>query len=196
MAWRFWTYWSSRCPHFEQVFWRKSRACTYVPWGVNLPRHIKCSWVRGECIRYFSICSHERFYILCLARLTTALELLDYPKDVVAQMTLLWHDRSRVITPSRERVEVVDKSECSLSQVKSQEHGVLGGVGSVGIPRVHVLRAWHHSAVQLSWPRVVHCIAKRLPFSKGNIKLFAILRPLASLHKLFMGHVRIALKSN
>ena len=63
-------------------------------------------------------------------------------------------------------------------------------------PRVHILRAWHHSAVQLSWPPVLHCIQKRLPFLKGKTRLFAILKPLASLRKLFRRHARTALRMN
>ena len=159
-------------PTSDKCVLEKSHTRTHIPCGPNLPRHIKCSWVRGECIRYSRICLHERFYILCLAHLTTALELLDYLKHVVSQMTLSWHDRSRVITPRCEPLVVVDKSEYSLSQVDSQGHGVRGGGGGLRIPRVHVLRAWHHSAVQLSWPPVVHCTSKRLPFLKGKIKLF------------------------
>ena len=44
-----------------------------------------------------------------------------------------------------------------------------------------MLRAWHHFAVQLSWPHVVHCIFKRLPFLRVKTSLFAIPRPLALL---------------
>ena len=185
----------SLAPLRTSVYWKPSHACTYIPWRANVPRHTKCSWIRGECIRYLRICSHERFYALCLRRLTTAVELLDYPKHVVTQMILSWDERSKVLIPRRERVLAhVDDVQCSLSQVESHESGVIGGGGRVGIPRVHILRAWHHSAVQLSWPRVLHCIQKRLPFLKGKTRLFAILKPLASLRKLFRRHARTALR--
>ena len=185
----------SLAPLRTSVYWKPSHACTYIPWRANVPRHTKCSWIRGECIRYLRICSHERFYALCLRRLTTAVELLDYPKHVVTQMILSWDERSKVLIPRRERVLAhVDDVQCSLSQVESHESGVIGGGGRVGIPRVHILRAWHHSAVQLSWPRILHCIQKRLPFLKGKTRLFAILKPLASLRKLFRRHARTALR--
>ena len=185
----------SLAPLRTSVYWKPSHACTYIPWRANVPRHTKCSWIRGECIRYLRICSHERFYALCLRRLTTAVELLDYPKHVVTQMILSWDEHSKVLIPRRERVLAhVDDVQCSLSQVESHESGVIGGGGRVGIPRVHILRAWHHSAVQLSWPRILHCIQKRLPFLKGKTRLFAILKPLASLRKLFRRHARTALR--
>ena len=173
----------SLAPLRTSVFWKKSHACTYIPWRANLPRHIKCSWVRGECIGYLRICSHERFYIMCLDRLKTALKLLDYPNHVVSHMVLSWKDRANVIIPRRECLVLDRQVNCSLSKAENGEDGVRGGGGRVGIPRVHVLRAWHHSAVQLSWSPVVHCIAKGLPFLKGKVRLFAILRRWASLRK-------------
>ena len=187
----------SLAPLRTSVYWKPSHACTYIPWRSNVPRHTKCSWIRGECIRYLRICSHERFYALCLRRSTTAVELLDYPKHVVTQMILSWDERSKVFIPRQERVLAhVDDVQCSLSQVESHESSVIGGRGRVGIPRVHILRAWHHSAVQLSWPRVLHCIQKRLPFLKGKTRLFAILKPLAPLRKSFRRHARTALRMN
>ena len=62
------------------------------------------------------------------------------------------------------------------------------------IPRVHVLRAWHHSAVPVSWPRVVHCLSRRLPFLKHSAKLYAILRPLTSVKRFFRTAARAALQ--
>ena len=151
----------SLAPLRTSVYWKPSHACTYIPWRSNVPRHTKCSWIRGECNRYLRICSHEHFYALCLRRLTTAVELLDYPKHLVTQMILSWDERSKVLIPRRERVLAhVDDAQCSLSQVEGHESSVIGGGGRVEIPRVHILRAWHHSAVQLSWPRVLHCIQK------------------------------------
>ena len=117
------------------------------------------------------------------------MELLDYPKHVVTQMILSWDECSKVLLPRRERVLAhVDDVQCSLSQVESHESSVIGGGERVGIFRAHVLRAWHHSAVQLSWLRVLHCVQQRLPFLKGKTRLFAIWKPLASLRKLFRTH--------
>ena len=125
----------SLAPLRTSVYWKPSHACTYIPWRSNVPRHTKCSWIRGECITYLRICSHERFYALCLRRLTTAVELLDYPKHVVTQMILSWDERSKVLIPRRERVLAhVDDAQCSLSQVESHESSVIGGGGRVGIP--------------------------------------------------------------
>ena len=125
------------------------------------------------------------------------MKFLDYPKHVVTQMIPSWDEHSKVLIPRRERVLAhVDDAQCSLSQVESHELSVIAGGGRVGIPRVHILRAGHHSAVQLSWPRVLHCIQKRLPFLKGKTRLSAILKPLASLRKLFRRHARTALRMN
>ena len=88
------------------------------------------------------------------------------------------------------------KTNCSLRQDKNGVDGACGGGGRVGIPREHVLRAWHHSAVQLSWSHVVQCIAKSLHFLKGKMSFFAILRPLASLRRLLRGHTCTALRMN
>ena len=108
-------------------FWKKSHACTYIPWRANQPRHIKCSWVRGECIRYLRICSHECFYTLGLDRLITALKLLDYPNHVVSHMVLYWQDRANAIIPRRQRLVLDGKVICSLSQAEHGEAGVSGG---------------------------------------------------------------------
>ena len=67
-------------------------------------------------------------------------------------------------------------------------------VRRIGVPRVHVLRAWHHSAVPVSWPRVVHCLSRRLPFLKHSAKLYAILRPLTSVKRFFRTAARAALQ--
>ena len=74
-----------------------------------------------------------------------------------------------------------DQAAISFSQFEQAtmggEQGVGGRVG--GIPLVHIVRAWHHLAVPISWPVVVHCIAHRLPFLQHSVELFAILRPLS-----------------
>ena len=194
----FWTYGWYHSPPYAQVSIGSRRMHAPIFLGVRMcPDTLKCSWDRGECIRYLRICSHERFYALCLRRLTTAVELSDHPKHVVTQMIFSWDQRSKVLIQRRERVLAhVDDVQCSLSQVEGHESSVNGGGGRVGIPRVHILRSWHHAAVQLSWPRVLHCIQKRFPFLKGKTRLSAILKPLASLRKFFRRHARTALRMN
>ena len=183
----------SLAPLRTGVYRKPSHACTYIPWRSNVPRHTKCSWGRGKCVRYLRICSQVRFYALLLRRLTTAVELLDYPKHVVTQMILSWDERSKVLIPRRERVLAhVDDAQCSLSQVESHESSVIRGGGRVGIPRVHILRAWHHSAVQLSWPRVLHCIQKALPFLKGKTRLFAIRKVYSGFSTVFLSLLLLA----
>ena len=184
-------------PLRTSVYWKASHSCAYLPWRSNLPRHIKCTWIRGGCIRYLRICSEQSFFRVCRLRLVTALSFLDYPEAVIRSNLLPWEDRDRVLIPRRQRVtnQILPGSSPSLSQCEQSVDGVEhGGGGWVGIPCVHVLRAWHHSAVPVSWPRVVHCLSRRLPFLKHSAKLYAILRPLTSVKRFFRTAARAALQ--
>ena len=184
----------------EQSFFRVCRMRLDLTTSLrgDLPRHIKCKWIRGECIRYLRICSEQSFFRVCRMRLVSALSFLDYPESVIRSNLLTWEDRDRVLVPRCQRVpdQSVPVSSTSLSQCEQSIDGVEhGGGGWVGIPHVHVLRAWHHSAVPVSWPRVVHCLTRRLPFLQHSAKLYAILRPLTSVKRFFRTAAHAALQS-
>ena len=49
---------------------------------------------------------------------------------------------------------------------------------------MHVLRVVHDSALPLRWSSVVHGLKSKLPLIAG-LKLFAILRPLPKIKRLF-----------
>ena len=169
-----------------------SLRCWCVAWWRG-----KCKWIRGECIRYLRICYEQSFFRVCRMTFVTALSFLDYPEAVIRSNLLTPEDRDRVLISRRQRVtnQILPGSSPSLSQCEQSFDGVEhGGRGWVGNPRVHVLRAWHHSAVPVSWPRVVHCLSRRLPFLKHSAKLYAILRPLTSVKRFFRTAARAALQ--
>ena len=56
----------------------------------------------------------------------------------------------------------------------------------LGILDVYVLLAWHHSAVHLSWPLVVHCIAKRRPFRKGKMRISCNFKTFGLIEKIIL----------
>ena len=121
----------------------------------------------------------------------SALSLLDYSMHVINSYLLNWDDKPGVLVPRCLRDKNVDQNVVYLSQSESassvDQHG---GGGRVGIARVHILRVWHQSTVPISWPRVVHCIAGRLPFPQHSVKLLAIVRPLSSVKRVFRATAR------
>ena len=74
-------------------------------------------------------------------------------------------------------VGAVNSHIVSLSQAEQNPHSTIG-------PIVHVFRVVHHSALPLRWSSVVHGLKSKLPFIPG-LKLFAILRPLPNIKRLF-----------
>ena len=171
------------CPLKTSVYWKPTHTCSYIRWDANVPRHIRIAWVRGEFIRYIRICSSCSFYRLCCQRLIRALLFLNYPKHVIQAQAIDWDDRHKYTTLRRDSAasgggrDAVDSHIVSLSQAEQNPHSTIG-------PIVHVLRVVHHSALPLRWSSVVHGLKSRLPFIPG-LKLFAILRPLPNIKRLF-----------
>ena len=84
-------------PPRTSAYWKSSHSCAYLPWRSNLPRHIKCKWIRGECIRYVRICSEQSFFRVCRVRSFIAGFFLNYPEAVIRSNLLTWENRCRVI---------------------------------------------------------------------------------------------------
>ena len=171
------------CPLKTSVYWKPTHTCSYIRWDANVPRHIRIVWVRGEFIRYIRICSSCSFYRLCCQRLIRALLFLNYPKHVIQAQAIDWDDRHKYTTLRRDSAasgggrDAVNSHIVSLSQAEQNRHSTIG-------PIVHVLRVVHHSALPLRWSSVVHGLKSKLPFIPG-LKLFAILRPLPNIKRLF-----------
>ena len=171
------------CPLKTSVYWKPTHTCSYIRWDANVPRHIRIAWVRGEFVRYIRICSSCSFYRLCCQRLTRALLFLNYPKHVIQAQAIDWDDRHKYTTLRRDSAasgggrDAVNSHIVSLSQAEQNPHSTIG-------PIVHVLRVVHHSALPLRWSSVVHGLKSKLPFIPG-LKLFAILRPLPNIKRLF-----------
>ena len=84
------------------VHWKDTHACQYIPWDLNVPRHIRVAWVRGEFIRYIRICSHPHLYQVCCRGLVSALRWLNYPWKVIQCKHIPWGERNSFRTLRRD----------------------------------------------------------------------------------------------
>ena len=179
------------------VHWKDTHACQYIPWGSNVPRHIRVAWVRGDFIRYIPICSHPHLYQVCCERLVSALRCLNYPWEVIQSKHIPWGERNRLRTLRRDVVPAETLNEpMSLSQsevMSSRQNGVMEG-GREPFRQVHVLKVSHHGAIPVAWSRAMHLSKRRLKFLP-DLKRFAILRPLLNLKCLFRNSGLIILSS-
>ena len=108
---------------------------------------------------------------------------LNYPKSVIQAQAIDWEDRHKFTTLRRDSTasdggrDAVDLPIVSLSQAEQNPHSTIG-------PIVHVLRVVHHLLLPLRWSSMVHGLKSKLHFIPG-LKLFAILRPLPNIKRLF-----------
>ena len=111
----------------------------------------------GECIRFLRLCSHESYYKTSWERLRGAIIRWGYPPSLNTKPKFSWNDKPKYINPK--------------SHAKKRS-------------RIHAFRAPHHSAIPISFSRVVRGFVNNLSFL-SDVQLFATLQPPPNLGKLF-----------
>ena len=146
-------------PLRHSVYWKPTHSALYIPWHSNTPRSVKEGWVRGECIRFLRLCSHESYYKISWERLRGAIIRWGYPPSLTTKPTFSLNDKPKYINP--------------------KAHAKKGS-------RIHAFRAPHHSAIPISFSRVVRGFVNNLSFLP-DVQLFPTLQPPPNLGKLFHG---------
>ena len=146
-------------PLRHSVYWKPTHSALYIPWHSNTPRSVKEGWVGGECIRFLRLCSHESYYKISWERLRGAIIRWGYPPSLTTKPKFSWNDKPKYTNPK--------------SHAKKRS-------------RIHAFRAPHHSAIPISFSRVVRGFVNNLSFLP-DVQLFATLQPPPNLGKLFHG---------
>ena len=146
-------------PLRHSVYWKPTHSALYIPWHSNTPRSVKEGWVGGGCIRFLRLCSHESYYKISWERLRGAIIRWGYPPSLTTKPKFSWNDKPKYINPK--------------SHEKKRS-------------RIHAFRAPHHSAIPISFSRVLRGFVNNLSFLP-DVQLFATLQPPPNLGKLFHG---------
>ena len=108
---------------------------------------------------FLKLCSHESHYKISWERLRGALIRWGYPPSLTTKRKISWNDKPKYINPK------------SHARKRS---------------RIHAFRAPHHSAIPISFSRVVRGSVNDLSFLP-DVHSFAMLQPPPNLGKFFQG---------
>ena len=139
------------------VYFKVTNTASYIPWSSDQPRRTKVGWVRGEGIRALRLCTHEKYFDLCVRRIQLACIRLGYPQKVIDPFPVGWLEKPAYRVPvPRDREQVV-----------------------------HVFKQTFHSSIPVRWGGLVRSLNDKMSLYIRNLRLHVIFQTPPPLGKMW-----------